>query len=74
MKEAGVSNDKQLNQLIRKYGGFSFNYAQLNTHPKPIHGIRFQTKKGAKELLYVQCIWFKDKIKVYSIKREAKDF
>lgn len=74
MKEAGVSNDKQLNQLIRKYGGFSFNYAQLNIHPKPIHGIRFQTKKGAKELLYVQCIWFKDKIKVYSLKREAKDF
>jgi hypothetical protein len=74
MKEAGIPNDKKLNQLIRKYGEFSFGDSQLTLHPKPIHGVVFRTKNRAKENLYIQCIWFKDKIKVYQLRKESKDF
>jgi hypothetical protein len=74
MKKVGVSSDKQLNQLIRKYGQFSFKDSQLTQHPKPIQGIVFKSNRNAKETIHVQCIWFKDKIKVYEMKTEPVDF
>lgn len=74
MKELGVPNDKKLNQFIRKYGQFSFAHSRLTLHPKPIHGLQFQTSNHSKESLEVQCIWFKDKIKVYNVMVTPKDF
>ena len=74
MKEIGIPNDKKLNQLIRKYGQFSFGDSQLTLHPKPIHSIVFKTNKQTNENFYVQCIWFKDKIKVFQMRVEPLDF
>lgn len=74
MKKVGVSSDKQLNQLIRKFGQFSFGDSQLTQHPKPVQCIVFKSNRNAKENIFVQCIWFKDKIKVYEMKTEPIDF
>jgi hypothetical protein len=74
MKDLGISNDQKLNQFIRKYGQFSFGDSQLMLHPKPIHGLVFSTNSQKKNDLHIQCIWFKDKIKVYQIRSETNDF
>jgi hypothetical protein len=74
MKEAGIPNDKKLNELIRKYGQFSFRFSRMTVHPKPIHSLLFRVRNDAKEDLLVQCIWYKDKIKVYYLKRLPLNF
>ena len=74
MKDLGIPNDQKLNQLIRKYGQFSFSDSQLTLHPKPIHGLVFRTNNQIKNNLHIQCIWFKDKIKVYQMRIESQDF
>jgi hypothetical protein len=74
MKDLGIPNDQKLNQFIRKYGQFSFGDSQLMLHPKPIHGLVFRTNSQKKNDLHIQCIWFKDKIKVYQIRSEINDF
>ncbi len=74
MKSVGINNDKQLNSILRKNAQFSFSQSFLLQHPKPIQCLQFKTAKSAKEVVYVKCIWFKDKIKVYDLSISPLDF
>jgi hypothetical protein len=74
MKSIGIKNDKELNRLIRKNGQFNFSRSSLLQHPKPVHCLEFYVTKSSKEKLFVKCIWFKDKIKVYDLSIETLDF
>jgi hypothetical protein len=74
MKSVGIKNDKELNRLIRKNGRFNFSRSYLSQHPKPIHCLQFNVSKTSKETLFVKCIWFKDKIKVYDLSISPVDF
>jgi hypothetical protein len=74
MKSVGIKNDKELNRLIRKNGRFEFSRSYLLQHPKPIHCLQFNVSKTSKEMLFVKCIWYKDKIKVYDLAIEKLDF
>ena len=74
MKSIGIKNDKELNRLIRKNGRFNFSRSYLSQHPKPVHCLQFKVSKTSKETLFVKCIWYKDKIKVYDLSIETLDF
>ena len=74
MKSIGIKNDKELNRLIRKNGRFNFSRSYLLQHPKPVHCLQFNVSKTSKEMLFVKCIWYKDKIKVYDLSIETLDF
>ena len=74
MKSIGIKNDKQLNSMLRKNAQFNFSESFLLQHPKPIQCLQFKTAKSAKEVVYVKCIWFKDKIKVYDLSISPLDF
>jgi len=74
MKSIGIKNDKELNRLIRKNGRFNFSRSYLSQHPKPIHCLQFNTAGTSKEQLFVKCIWYKDKIKVYELTVDTLDF
>jgi hypothetical protein len=74
MKSIGIKNDKELNRLIRKNGRFNFSRSYLLQHPKPVHCLEFNVSKSSKEMLFVKCIWYKDKIKVYDLSIETLDF
>ncbi|MEI8116971.1 MAG: hypothetical protein WCH03_05485 [Flavobacteriia bacterium] len=74
MKSIGIKNDKELNRLIRKNGRFNFSRSSLSQHPKPIHCLQFNTAGTSKEQLFVKCIWYKDKIKVYELTVDTLDF
>jgi hypothetical protein len=74
MKSIGIKNDKELNRLIRKNGRFNFSRSYLLQHPKPVHCLQFNVSNTSKEMLFVKCIWYKDKIKVYDLSIETLDF
>lgn len=74
MKSIGIKNDKELNRLIRKNGRFNFSRSYLLQHPKPVHCLQFNVSKTSKEMLFVKCIWYKDKIKVYDLSIGTLDF
>jgi hypothetical protein len=74
MKSIGIKNDKELNLLIRKNGRFNFSRSSLSQHPKPVHCLQFNVSKTSKETLFVKCIWYKDKIKVYDLTVDTLDF
>ena len=74
MKSIGIKNDKQLNSILRKNAQFNFGESFLLQHPKPIQCLQFKTSKSATEVVYVKCIWFKDKIKVYDLSISPLDF
>lgn len=74
MKSIGIKNDKELNRLIRKNGRFNFSRSYLSQHPKPVHCLQFNVSKTSKEQLFVKCIWYKDKIKVYDLSVDTLDF
>jgi hypothetical protein len=74
MKSIGIKNDKELNRLIRKNGRFNFSRSYLSQHPKPVHCLQFKVSKTCKETLFVKCIWYKDKIKVYDLTMDTLDF
>jgi hypothetical protein len=74
MKSIGIKNDKELNRLIRKNGRFNFSRSFLSQQPKPVHCLQFNVSKTSKETLFVKCIWYKDKIKVYDLTVDTLDF
>ena len=74
MKSIGIKNDKELNRLIRKNGRFNFSRSYLSQHPKPVHCLQFNMAGTSKEQLFVKCIWYKDKIKVYELTVDTLDF
>jgi hypothetical protein len=74
MKSLGIANDKQLNRILKKNAQFNFGESFLLQHPKPIQCLQFKTAKSAKEVVYLKCIWFKDKIKVYDLSVSPLDF
>jgi hypothetical protein len=74
MKSLGIANDKQLNRILKKNAQFNFGESFLLQHPKPIQCLQFKTAKSAKEVVYLKCIWFKDKIKVYDLSVSPSDF
>ncbi|MEN9972563.1 MAG: hypothetical protein RIS20_910 [Bacteroidota bacterium] len=74
MKSLGIKNDKELNRLIRKNGLFNFSRSYLLQHPKPVHCLQFNVSQTSKETIFVKCIWYKDKIKVYDLSTHTLDF
>ncbi|MFN5654215.1 MAG: hypothetical protein ACK465_11375, partial [Flavobacteriia bacterium] len=69
----GIHNDIQLQKALLS-GHFDYQKSRLNEQPRPIHVFQFRPTLRPKLQVTAACIWYKDKIKVYSLSEERLTF
>jgi hypothetical protein len=73
LRSLGITTDIQLQKALLN-GYFDFEASRLNEQPRPVHVFKFRPANNKKIEVSAACIWYKDKIKVYSISEEALHF
>jgi hypothetical protein len=73
LRSLGITTDIQLQKALLN-GSFDFEASRLNEQPRPVHVFKFRPANNKKIEVSAACIWYKDKIKVYSISEEALHF
>ena len=69
----GIHNDIQLQKALLS-GHLDYQKSRLNEQPRPIHVFQFRPTLRPKLQVTAACIWYKDKIKVYSLSEERLTF
>jgi hypothetical protein len=73
LRALGIPNDIQLQKELLN-GYFDYQKSRLKEQPRPIHVIKFRPTLRPKLQVTAACIWYKDKIKVYSLSEERLTF
>jgi hypothetical protein len=73
LRALGIHNDIQLQKELLS-GHFDFQKSRLKEQPRPIHVIQFRPENNKKIEISATCIWYKDKIKVFSLSEERLHF
>jgi hypothetical protein len=73
LRALGIPNDIQLQKELLS-GHFDYQKSRLNEQPRPIHVFQFRPTLRPKLQVTAACIWYKDKIKVYSLSEERLTF
>jgi hypothetical protein len=73
LRALGIRNDIQLQKELLS-GHFDYQKSRLKEQPRPIHVIEFRPKNNKRIEVSAACIWYKDKIKVYSLSEERLHF
>lgn len=73
LRSLGILNDIQLQKALLS-GHFDYQKSRLNEQPRPIHVFQFRPTLRPKLQVTAACIWYKDKIKVYSLSEERLHF
>jgi hypothetical protein len=74
LRALGIPNDIQLQKELLS-GHFDYQKSRLKEQPRPIHVIQFRPENNIKRIeVSATCIWYKDKIKVYSLSEERIHF
>jgi hypothetical protein len=73
LRALGIQNDIQLQKELLS-GHFDYQKSRLNEQPRPIHVIEFRPENNKRIEVSATCIWYKDKIKVYSLSEERLHF
>ena len=73
LRSLRIMSDPQLQKELLN-GYFDYQKSRLKEQPRPIHVFNFQPTSNKKVTVQATCIWYKDKIKVYSLKDKAFKF
>jgi hypothetical protein len=74
LRALGIPNDIQLQKELLS-GYFDYQKSRLKEQPRPIHVIKFRPEDNKRRIeVSAACIWYKDKIKVYSLSEERIHF
>jgi hypothetical protein len=74
LRSLGIPNDIQLQKELLS-GYFDYQKSRLKEQPRPIHVIKFRPEDNKRRIeVSAACIWYKDKIKVYSLSEERIHF
>jgi hypothetical protein len=73
LRALGIPNDIQLQKELLS-GHFDYEKSRLKEQPRPIHVIKFRPTLRPELQVTAACIWYKDKIKVYSLSEERLTF
>ena len=73
LRSLGITTDTQLQNLLLK-GSFDYDASRLNEQPRPVHVFQFRPENNKRIEVSATCIWYKDKIKVYSLSEERLHF
>jgi hypothetical protein len=73
LRALGIPNDIKLQKELFS-GHFDYQKSRLKEQPRPIHVFQFRPTLRPKLQVTAACIWYKDKIKVYSLSEERLTF
>jgi hypothetical protein len=73
LRDLGISSDLQLQKQLLN-GAFDYQKSRLKEQPRPVHVFKFRPTLRPKLQVTAACIWYKDKIKVYSLSEELLHF
>lgn len=73
LRALGINNDIQLQKELLS-GHFEYQKSRLNEQPRPVHVFQFRPTMRPRLQVTATCIWYKDKIKVYSLSEERLHF
>jgi hypothetical protein len=73
LRALGIKNDIQLQKELLS-GFFEYQKSRLNEQPRPVHVFQFRPTLRPRLQVSATCIWYKDKIKVYSLSEERLHF
>ncbi|MEN9968698.1 MAG: hypothetical protein RIR94_878 [Bacteroidota bacterium] len=74
LRALGIPNDIQLQKALLS-GHFDYQKSRLNEQPRPVHVFQFIPQNNKRRIeVSAACIWYKDKIKVYSLSEERIHF
>jgi hypothetical protein len=74
LRSLGILNDIQLQKELLS-GHFDYQKSRLKEQPRPIHVVKFRPEYNKRRIeVSAACIWYKDKIKVYSLSEERIPF
>jgi hypothetical protein len=73
LRSLGITTETQLQKLFLK-GSFDYRSSRLNEQPRPVHVFQFRPENNKRIEVSATCIWYKDKIKVYSLSEERLHF
>lgn len=73
LRALGINDDMQLQKELLN-GYFDNQNSRLNEQPRPVHVLQFRPTLRPRLQVTATCIWYKDKIKVYSLSEERLHF
>jgi hypothetical protein len=74
LRALGIPNDIQLQKALLS-GHFDYQKSRLKEQPRPVHVFQFRPENNKRRIeVSAACIWYKDKIKVYSLSEERIHF
>ena len=74
LRALGIPNDIQLQKALLS-GHFDYQKSRLKEQPRPVHVFQFRPQNNKRRIeVSAACIWYKDKIKVYSLSEERIHF
>jgi hypothetical protein len=74
LRALGIPNDIQLQKALLS-GHFDYQKSRLKEQPRPVHVFQFIPQNNKRRIeVSAACIWYKDKIKVYSLSEERIHF
>lgn len=74
LRALGIPNDIKLQKELFS-GHFDYQKSRLKEQPRPIHVFQFRPENNKRRIeVSATCIWYKDKIKVYSLSEERIHF
>jgi hypothetical protein len=73
LRDLGISSDLQLQKQLLN-GAFDYQKSRLKEQPRPVHVFQFRPTLRPRLQVTATCIWYKDKIKVYSLSEERLHF